>query len=130
MIKINRYLEELGYTQEDLPGYYNSNLEDFSKAASDPRNKDMADYGFSNYEFFSLDHTFDLLIYPRLCYFKEFCNVGTPPGMTQQQWDKILDTMIEGFKINLTVKYPKIKQRKKIEKARMYFARYYNNLWF
>ena len=90
----------------------------------------MKAFGFSDYEFFSLDHTFDLLIYPRLCYFREYCVTGHPAGMTQEQWDKILNAMIEGFKLSLTVDRPKIKQRKKIEKGRLLFARYYNNLWY
>lgn len=50
--------------------------------------------------------------------------------MTQEQWDKILNTMVEGFRLSLTESYPKIKQRKKIQKARDYFAKYYNCLWY
>ena len=86
MIKINKYLSEIGLTQEDLPGYYkpNKNLEE-TKPCTDPRNQDMPEYGFSNYEFFNLDHTFDLLIYPRLCYFRDHCNFGSPLGMTFEQ---------------------------------------------
>lgn len=131
MIKINKYLSEIGLTQEDLPGYYqpNKNFED-TKPCADPRNQDMPEYGFSNYEFFNLDHTFDLLIYPRLCYFRDHCNFGSPLGMTFEQWNKILNTMIEGFKLSLTIDYPKIKQQKKIQKAREYFAKYYNHLWY
>lgn len=127
MIKINKYLEEIGFSQEDLPGYYNPNCK--GKICADPRNEDIPDFGFSSSEFWNLDHTFDLLIYPRLCYFKEYCNHGHPMGMTQEQWDKILNTMVQGFKLSLTVENPKIKQWKKIEKARNYFAKYYNNLW-
>lgn len=132
MIKINKYLEELGLTQEDLPGYYNAEVDNNKglKPCNDPRNKDIPEYGFSSYEFFNLDHTFDLLIYPRLCYFREYCNFGCPGGMSQEQWDKILNTMIEGFKLSLTVDYPKVKQQKKIAKAREYFARYYHCLWY
>lgn len=130
MIKINKYLAEIGFTQEDLPGIYDKYSTSIDKPVSDPRNQDMPEYGFSGYEFFSLDHTFDLLIYPRLCYFRDYCNVGHPMGMTSDQWEKILNTMCEGFKLSLTVDYPKIKQQKKIEKAREYFAKYYNNLWF
>lgn len=131
MIKINKYLEELGITQEDLPGYYKqNNTVSKMRPSQDIRNKDMEEYGFSDYEFFNLDHTFDLLIYPRLCYFREKCNFGHPGGMSKEQWDKILDTMIDGFKLSLTVDFPKIKQQKKIQKAREYFSKYYNCLWY
>lgn len=60
-------------------GYYNpsSNISGI-KPSQDIRNKDMDEYGFSDYEFFNLDHTFDLLIYPRLCYFREYCPQGAP----------------------------------------------------
>ena len=90
----------------------------------------MEEFGFSNMEFFNLGTTLDLLIYPRLCYFREYCNFGHPMGMTQDQWNKILDTMITGLRIDLTVSTPKIKQQKKIEKAREYLARYWDNLWY
>lgn len=134
MIKINKYLKELGLTQDDLPGYYKPDKPDKAidnmRPSQDIRNKDIDEYGFSKYEFFNLDHTFDLLIYPRLCYFKEFCNLGNPMGMTKEQWDKALDTMIEGFKLSLTGETKKIKQQKKIQRAREYFAKYYNNLWY
>lgn len=50
--------------------------------------------------------------------------------MTQEQWDKILNTMCEGFKLSLTVDRPKVKQQKKIQKARDYLAKYYNSLWY
>ncbi len=48
------------------------------KAWHDKRNQDMEEYGFSTMEFFNLDHTFDLLIYPRLCYYRDYCNFGHP----------------------------------------------------
>ena len=66
-------------------GYYNpsSNISGM-KPSQDIRNKDMDEYGFSSYEFFNLDHTFDLLIYPRLCYFKEYCNFGNPRWYDQR----------------------------------------------
>lgn len=131
MIKINKYLKDLGLTQDDLPGYYKPNPKiDSSKPSQDIWNADINEYGFSSREFFNLDHTFDLLIYPRLCYFREFCNNCHPGGMTKEQWNKILDTMIEGFKLSLIGKVDKVKQQKKIKKAREYFARYYNCLWF
>ena len=101
MIKINKYLEELGYIQEDLPGHYDKQCKDFDKPYNDPRNQDMPEYGFSVYEFFNLDHTFDLLIYPRLCYFRDHCNVGSPGGMSFEEWNNILDSMIEGFKLRI-----------------------------
>lgn len=130
MIKINKYLKELGYIQEDLPGHYDKQCKDFDKPYNDPRNQDMPEYGFSVYEFFNLDHTFDLLIYPRLCYFRDHCNVGSPGGMSFEEWNNILDSMIEGFKLSLTVDYATKNQQEKIDNALKLFAEYYHCLWY
>lgn len=49
-----------------------------TKRWHDKRNQDMEEYGFSSMEFFNLDHTLDLLIYPRLCYFRDHCDFSHP----------------------------------------------------
>ena len=90
----------------------------------------MPEYGFSVYEFFNLDHTFDLLIYPRLCYFRDHCNVGSPGGMSFEEWNNILDNMIEGFRLSLTVDYATRNQQEKIDNALKLFAEYYHCLWY
>lgn len=67
MIKYNKYLEEIGIEKDH---YLFGN--------SDPRTHDEDEFGFSSAEMWSLDHTFDILIYSRLCYFREYCNYGGP----------------------------------------------------
>lgn len=62
MIKYNKYLEEIGIEENH---YLFGN--------SDPRTQDKEEFGFSSAEFWNLDHTFDILIYSRLCYFREYC---------------------------------------------------------
>lgn len=117
-MKINKYLKELGYKQEDMPGYYDEKFED--AAAADPRNKEDAE-GFCGYEFFSLDHTLSLFIYSKLCYFREHIADLVTPGClcsyssnslseeeknkakdeAHQKWLSIVDKMILAFKIKL-----------------------------
>ena len=62
-MKMNKYLEEIGYKWEDLPGNYNPDLDFGDCAAADIRNKEDED-GMCAYEFFSLDHSLALYIYP------------------------------------------------------------------
>ena len=142
-MEMNKWLKELDYKWEDLPGNYISqtsfkarlkrrwylikrgfcfmfqSLEDkapafddyYNSAAFDKRNKND-ERGFCEYEFFSLDHSLALYIYPRLCEFKEkYAKYGTPscfcfnPDGTErkgdeshEEWMKVLDKMILGFK--------------------------------
>lgn len=61
-----------------MPGNYNPALDFGDCPASDPRNEEDEE-GFCGYEFFSLDHSLALYIYPRLCLFREYCaDFGTP----------------------------------------------------
>ena len=83
-MKINKYLKELGLDWYDLPGNYDEKLHNCgikkleNSAAADPRNKED-DEGFCEYEFFSLDYSMALYIYPRLCKFRdEYAKFGTP----------------------------------------------------
>lgn len=130
MIIINKYLKELGYIQEDLPGHYDKQCKDFDKPYNDPRNQDMPEYGFSVYEFFNLDHTFDLLIYPRLCYFRDHCNVGSPGGMSFEEWNETLNKIINAFYLRLTEYNLTNKQREQVQEGLHLFAEYYETLWY
>ena len=130
MIIINKYLEELGYTQEDLPGYYDEKCDNHNLACSDPRNQDMPEYGFSVYEFFNLDHTLDLLIYPRLCYFRDHCDVGSPGGLTFEEWNKILDKIINAFYLRLTEFHLTKEQVEQVQEGLHLFAEYYGTLCY
>mgnify|MGYP006935989052 FL=1 len=56
--------------------------------------------GFDDTECWNLDITFSLFIIPRLKVFKEL-NDGYPARYNaKEEWDKILDEMIEGFELH------------------------------
>lgn len=56
--------------------------------------------GFDDTECWNLDITFSLFIIPRLKVFKEL-NDGYPARYnSKEEWDKILDEMIEGFELH------------------------------
>lgn len=141
-MKLNKYLKELGLTQEDLPGYYDPNLKG-SKAGADPRNKENEE-GFCGYEFFSLDYSLALYIYPRLCEFRnEYANFGTPAYFCYDEneneiengnelWLEALDKMILAFKYIITDPSD-IEWREKdkiIDEGLKLFAEHYRALWY
>ena len=57
--------------------------------------------GFVDAEHFgTLDTTLSLYIYSQLCYFRDYpMTCGTPCGMTHEQWEGIVNSMIEAFKL-------------------------------
>lgn len=56
--------------------------------------------GFDDTECWNLDITFSLFLIPRLKVFKEL-NDGYPARYnSKEEWDKILDEMIEGFELH------------------------------
>lgn len=89
--------------------------------------------GWDDSEVWSLDNTFAKFIYPRLIKLKEVTN-GYPADLTEKKWDKILDKMVEGFKImaddesyyELTVG----KKDKKITEALNLFSKHCRDLWW
>ena len=91
-MKLNRYLSEIGIKYEDLPGNYiawfdNPNTK--ISALYDPRNQEDEE-GFCEYEFFNLDHTFDLIIYSKMSYFREhIAKYSTPSYFLYDKWRKI-----------------------------------------
>lgn len=150
-MKFNRYLEKLGLTEDDMPGYYNPRCKDDSKAASDPRNEEDAE-GFCSYEFFSLDYTLSLYIYSKLCYFREhIAEIATPGCLTpihdwnlskeeriersnaaHNKWLSIVDKMIEAFRIQIQgyrEGYEGI-DREKVREGMQLFIEYYGSLWY
>ena len=148
-MKMNRYLKELGLDWCDLPGNYDGKLHNCgikkleNSAAADPRNK-ADDEGFCEYEFFSLDYSMALYIYPRLCKFRdEYAKFGTPGCFCynkkgepvengNEKWIKVLDKMILSFKY--IIKEPEdidYKEKDRIIKKGLFlFAKYYNCLWY
>ena len=145
-MKLNRYLSEIGIKYEDLPGNYTAWFENPNAKISalyDPRNQEDEE-GFCEYEFFNLDHTFDLIIYSKMSYFREHIAKYATPGcflydkdgneldsnVGHKKWLSTLDKIIEGFRISLKIDFPSKKQRKKIERARKLFIKYYDCLWY
>lgn len=141
-MKINKYLKELGLEQKDMPGYYNPNLNDNS-AGADIRNKEDEE-GFCDYEFFSLDYSMALYIYPRLCKFRdEYAKIATPACFCynkngepikdgNKKWLKILDKMILAFKYIILdpADVECEKKGKIVNRGLALFAQYYNCLWY
>lgn len=140
-MKINKYLKELGLTQNDMPGYYDPELKGDCPAA-DERNKENEE-GFCLYEFFSLDYSMALYIYPRLCEFKDkYASIATPAFFCyrngkevkdgNKKWLKTLDKIILAFQY--IIKAPEDVDYKRVNKviARglALFAQHYTNLWY
>lgn len=134
-MKINKYLEELGYTQNDMPEYYNRKCKNTSKAAADKRNR-INKSGFCNREFFDLDHTFNLFIYPRLCYFRDnIADIATPGCFCEDpdgnnKWKETINAMCIAFKLDLEKDFPSEAEREIIQKGRQLFIEYYDYLWY
>ena len=131
MLNYNHYLKEIGIKETDFP---------FEK--KDERyNPD--EEGFVEAEFYNLDNTFAMYIYSHLCYFKDHCLVGHPANMTMEEWSKIIDQMIESFKMMITedeeednllfdkdfIKHSKRRNRK-INRGLRLFAKYFGHLWW
>ena len=146
-MKLNHYLKELGIKWEDLPGNYNPLLKNDS-AAADPRNK-LNKEGFAHREFFSLDYSLALYIYPRLCEFREKYSKYGVPGylcydkngehldmeVASKKWNEILDKMILAFKFTLvTPEHETTEELNKIydtiSEGLHLFAEHFHSLWY
>ena len=119
----------------------------FNKQAFDIRNKEDKE-GFCDYEFFSLDYSMALYIYPRLCEFREkYAPMGTPSSfcwdeegkgidsdIANKNWLETIDKMILAFKLIIkdeTVELDEMrKQDEQIQEGLNLFAKYYRNLWW
>lgn len=100
-----KYLEELGIESKDTPWDWNDN---------DNRQKywyeQIKEYGFNEKDTWSLDYTMELLLYERLCMYKELASNVIDldfhtfefKGMeiTQRQ---CIDAMLEGLKLDITL---------------------------
>ena len=141
-MKNNRYLRELGVRWDQLPGNYNSKLQKDCPAA-DRRNK-LNKEGFCEYEFFSLDYSLALYIYPRLCYFRDNCaKWATPAFFTfnedgtenpngNKEWIETINKMCLAFRLIITDPADPFdfkEVNKKIEEGLSLFAKYYRSLW-
>ena len=93
--------------------------------------------GFDDTETWNLDITFCLFIVPRLKVFKEL-NDGYPARFSsKEEWDKILDDMIEGFELNsnkfnweTSDSNEENGNRAKVKKAIRLFQENFYDLWW
>ena len=136
ILKPNKYLKELGIDE---------NYWLFSKSnQGDPRYVPDEE-GFVDAEHFNLDTSLSLYIYSQLCYFRDYpMTCGTPMGMTHEQWENIVNAMIEAFRLLIIEedfsdrwimtdkqwKQQSKNKRKKINYGLRMFIKYYNNLWY
>ena len=130
---------------EDRAPDYN---EKYEYCAYDKANKKDKE-GFCKYEFYSLDYSLALYIYPRLCKFRdEYAKYGTPGCLcydenekqlpseeSSKRWIEILDKMIWSFKsiiIEPTWNTPEELQEinAKIDEGLHLFADYFQCLWW
>lgn len=130
---------------EDYAPEYNAY---FNKPAFEKSNKENNE-GFCRYEFFSLDYSLALYIYPRLCEFKEkYAKYGTPCYFcfdengkqypeeydSNGKWLEVLDKMILAFKLIIKDDAETIEEDEKNEKLIKegldLFAKYYRSLWW
>ena len=132
--------------EEHAPDY----REEYEYEAYDKRNK-IDNRGFCEYEFFSLDYSMALYIYPRLCEFREkYAKYGTPSYFIydeegnekegdagHEEWLATLDKMILSFKYIL--KEPETEEWKNlsykeqdeiIQEGLHLFAEHYRALWW
>lgn len=145
-MKMNKYLKEIGFDERDLIGSYKEGNEEINEyeghAIADCRNQEDEE-GFIPYEFFSLDHTFDLFIFSKMSYFREhIASLATPSCFLNiedrdkhdeaghQLWLDIIDKIVEGFRLALVSDLSSGEDRFKIEEARRLFIAYYDCFWY
>ena len=122
MLTYNHYLEELGIKKTDFP-FGDEEWND------DPR-YEVDEEGFRECEFWSLDYSLACYIYSHLCYFRDYCLYGHPLYVTEEQWEKILNKMIKGFKLYITENSPSKNQQKQIAYGMKLFVKHFGGLWF
>ncbi len=100
-------------------------------------------WGFDETETWSLDYTIIKFIYPRLKFFREDNYGGTPKHptkldaegfprhLTPEEWESILDEMLEGFQLVTNGDcYPLIgDDHKKLEHSMDVFHKWFFALW-
>ena len=134
ILKPNKYLRELGIDENYW--LFSKNNQDDSRYVPD-------EDGFVDAEHFNLDTSLSLYIYSQLCYFRDYpMTCGTPVGMTHEQWEGIVNSMIEAFKLMIVEdneswtltererKYHSKNRSKKINHGLRMFIKYYHNLWY
>ena len=99
--------------------------------------------GFSDKETWNVQHEFAKWVVPRLKRFKEVNN-GYPYELTEEEWDNVLDEIIEGFSIVASDNYwglsdiendkerieEEKKKMKKIDRAVDLWSHHFHDFWW
>lgn len=92
--------------------------------------KQRIDRGFDDSELWSLDVTISKFILPRLKTFKDVAG-GYPGGMTENEWDELLDKMIVAFELHAQCKVSYTEEEnEKIKEGLKIFSEYFGHLWY
>lgn len=121
MLVYNKYLKELGVKPTDYP---------FNKATEPDED------GIIPEHLWDLDWTLAAEVYAYLRAFQEHSG-GVPCGMTGEEWDAILQKMIEGFEAKVKEKYAPVGDDwwerigyTKFRKSMALLSEYWNCLWY
>lgn len=95
--------------------------------------KQREERGFDDTEMWALDQSIAAFLIPRLKRFKE-THICHPPRITMEQWDEILQKMIDGFeevltRDDLTSKRGREYDSSKVREGLKLFAEWYHDLW-
>lgn len=103
----------------------------------DPRQEIFAqqreERGFDDTELWALDSVIAKMLIPRLKAFKE-SHICHPTTITMEQWDALLQEMIDGFEEQLTRDMTSSERGRgydfeKMQRGLKVFAEWYNDLW-
>jgi hypothetical protein len=91
-------------------------------------------YGYANNDVWSLDYYLAKVISNSVRHLKEHLH-GYPSGLTEDEWDEILEKIIIGFEANIKlddVEYNSAEHKEKLKAFNIgmkLFVKYFNNLW-
>jgi hypothetical protein len=115
MAQYNHYMEELDIKETDYP---------FNAKELDKNGEFMIE------DFFDLNYTLACIIYSHLRYFKDNCMIAHPTYMTYEEWCKIIDKMINAFKIYIQKDFSSKNKVKQMRYGIKLFAKYFYELWY
>ena len=127
MLKLNKYLKEIGINKKSFP--FNEKF--------DKKNE------FKEAELWNLDYTLSMIIYSYLCEFRKYYADGITPSCfgsfveneyvcddnDHEKWLEIVDSMIDGFKLCILEQSPTEEQQAIATKGKENFIEYYHCLW-
>ena len=85
--------------------------------------------GFDNRELWNLDDTIVNFILPRLKEFKKI-NSEYPGCLTEQEWNEILDKIINSFQLLKKNEWINEKEDEKINEGLLLFIKHLRDLWY